>query len=77
MTRLDQNPEEQVNLIVRSRFPSEMITSTVIRKKANFKMGVSRKQSTPNFAKNKHFLPHTCAFPLVEAISSCGSHYMV
>ena len=32
-------------------------------KKANLKMCVSRKQSTPNFPKNEHFLPpdtHTC-----------------
>ena len=26
-------------------------------KKTNFKMGVSRKQSTPNFLKNDYFLP--------------------
>ena len=26
-------------------------------KKANLKTGVTRKQSTPNFWKNKHFLP--------------------
>ena len=26
-------------------------------KRANLKTGVSRKQSTPKFAKNKHFLP--------------------
>ena len=35
-------------------------------KKANLKTGVSRKQSTPNFPKNEHFLPfehflRTCA----------------
>ena len=32
-------------------------TSSVIRQKANLKTGVSRKQSTPNFPKNEHFLP--------------------
>ena len=36
-------------------------------KKANLKTGVSRKQSTPNFPKNEHFLPlehflRTCAY---------------
>ena len=31
--------------------------SSVIRQKANFKTGVSRKQSTPKLPKNKHFLP--------------------
>ena len=34
-------------------------------KSANLKTSVSRKQSTPNFPKNEHFLPpdtHTCAY---------------
>ena len=31
--------------------------SSVIGKMANLKTGVSRKQSTPNFPKNEHFLP--------------------
>ena len=31
--------------------------SSVIRQRANLKTGVSRKQSTPNFPKNEHFLP--------------------
>ena len=31
--------------------------SSVIRQKSNLKTEVSRKQNTPNFPKNKHFLP--------------------
>ena len=31
--------------------------TSVIRRKANPKKGVSRKQSTPNFPKNEHLLP--------------------
>ena len=31
--------------------------SSVKGKRANLKTGVSRKQSTPNFPKNEHFLP--------------------
>ena len=30
---------------------------SVIRQKGDLKTGVSRKQSTPKFTKNKHFLP--------------------
>ena len=40
-------------------------------KRANLKTGVSRKQSTPNFPKNKHFLPpdtDTCAYQGVRHV---------
>ena len=33
------------------------VSSSVIRESVNLKTGVSRKQSTANFPKNKHFLP--------------------
>ena len=35
------------------------VSSVIRQKRANLKTGVSRKQSTPKFPKNKHFLPHT------------------
>ena len=43
------------------RFPADKVSlrkhkSPVIRQRAILKTGVSRKQSTPNFSKNKHFL---------------------
>ena len=41
----------------------EYANSLVIRQMANLKTGVTQKESTPNFSKNKHFLPpdaHTC-----------------
>ena len=39
------------------------LNTSVISKRADLKTGVSRKQSTPKFPKNQHFLPpdtHTC-----------------
>ena len=41
--------------------------------RANLRTGVSRKQSTPNFPKNEHFLPlirtRTCAYQGVRNVS--------
>ena len=48
-------------------FSEQFHNSSVIRQKGNLKTGVSRKQSTPKFPKNKHFLPpdtHTFLIPL-------------
>ena len=38
-------------------FLQKLQKSSVIIKRANLKTGVSRKQSTPSFPKNEHFLP--------------------
>ena len=41
-----------------------------MRQSVNLKTGISRKQSTPKFPKNKHFLPldtHTCAYTYARA----------
>ena len=47
------------------------ITSVIWGKRVNLKTGVSRKQSTPNFPKNEHFLPpdaHTYAVFVFQKI---------
>ena len=38
-------------------YAASKIKSSVIRKRANLKTGVSRKPSSPNFPKNEHSLP--------------------
>ena len=49
------------------------INSSVIRQKVNLKTGVSRKQSTPNFPKNEHFLPpDTHMYVCVSGSKKCS-----
>ena len=39
---------------------------SLIRQKANLKRRVTRKQSTPNFLKNEHFLPPECVMSVFD-----------
>ena len=51
----------------------EMSSSSVIRQKGESQNGVSRKQSTPNFPKNKHFLnPDTHTYVSVLGSKKCS-----
>ena len=51
----------------------EMSSSSVIRQKGESLNGVSRKQSTPNFPKNKHFLnPDTQTYVCVLEGKKCS-----
>ena len=44
---------------------------------ANFKTGVTRKQSTPNFPKNEHFLPQEIFvfWNILLALFSCNTRF--
>ena len=49
------------------KFPTSVL-SPVIRQKGGSQNGSSKKQSTPNFPKNEHFLPPTYAYQGVRNV---------
>ena len=53
----------------------KLTNSLVIRQKGNLKTGVSRKQRTSKFPKNKHFLPPDAPFALLPTNSNKVDDY--
>ena len=63
----------QGNLNLRANIYFDFRFGSLIRQKANLKTGVSRKQNTPNFPKNEHFLPSdTHMYVCVSGVKKCS-----
>ena len=69
---LDPKESTSIDVVVICKW----CNSSVISKRTNLKTGVSRKQSTPNFPKNKHFLPtYTHTYVCVSGGKKCSGSF--